>query len=198
MNLDLVHDLQAVYRKTLASMSCPGLISNIREQAGKLDWETGCFSSTVLLILMLLDTEKRFKVYSEQEEATTWLINQLTYAQATETEQADFVLVLNTARVGDLEEALRRANPGNLLNPHKGATVFVEADALSGENELILCGPGIAGASYISVRTKGSWIEARAAKNFEYPLGVDLIFTDSGDNVLCLPRTTQIARQEVG
>jgi alpha-D-ribose 1-methylphosphonate 5-triphosphate synthase subunit PhnH len=37
------------------------------------------------------------------------------------------------------------------------------------------------------------WIAARAAKNREYPLGVDMIFVDPEGRVAALPRTTGVA-----
>ena len=76
MQLDLVHDIQAVYRKTVDSMARPGLITNIHEQAAKLSLSTGAFNSSLILALMLFDTETKFKVYSLQEtEITKWIKN---------------------------------------------------------------------------------------------------------------------------
>lgn len=198
MPLDLVHDIQSAYRKMLDSMSRPGLISNISEQAGKLEVEIGCFSSTLILVLMLFDTEVRFKVFSQRAAEITKFINQLTYAKATEADDADFILLLNDAKEEDMAKALRTAYAGDLLNPHRAATIIVETDFLCNDNELILTGPGIAGKSYIKVKASGIWVDIRAEKNFEYPLGIDLIFTDPDHNIICLPRTTQIEKQVVG
>ncbi|HBW34700.1 phosphonate C-P lyase system protein PhnH [Desulfosporosinus sp. BICA1-9] len=198
MNLDLVHDIQAAYRKTLDSMSRPGLIKNIRHQADKVQMESGCFDSTLVLVLMLLDTEVKFKVYSEREAEMAKLINQLTYAKATEVESADYILVLKDAKAEDLAVALRRAYPGDLLNPHKAATMIIEADSVSNERNLSLTGPGIETECYIDVKTSDGWVDLRAEKNSEYPMGIDLIFTDREDNIVCLPRTTQITEQVGG
>ena len=198
MKLDLVHDLQAAYRKTLDSMSRPGLISNIRTQAEKVKMEINCFDSTFVLVLMLFDTEVKFKVCSEHEAEMNKLINQLTYAKATEVEQADYILVLNDAKLEELEKVFRRAYPGDLLDPHKAATMIIEADSVSNDKALTLTGPGIEQKCSIDVKTTDRWVELRAEKNSEYPLGIDLIFTDRADNILCLPRTTQIEKQVVG
>ena len=198
MKLDLVHDIQAAYRQTLDSMSRPGLISNIRDQADNLNMEISCFGSTLVLVLMLFDTEVKFKVCSEREAELAKLINQLTYAKATEVESADYILVLNDAKAADLEKAFRMAYPGDLLDPHKAATIIIEADAVSNDRNLILTGPGIEKERYINVKTTDRWVDLRTEKNSEYPLGIDLIFTDWYDNILCLPRTTQITKQVVG
>ncbi|MHB8125535.1 MAG: phosphonate C-P lyase system protein PhnH [Desulfitobacteriaceae bacterium] len=198
MKLNLVHDLQAAYRKTVDSMSRPGLINSIRDQADKVSMEIDCFDSTLIMVLMLFDTETKFKVCSEYEAEITKLINQLTYAKATEAESAAFILLLNDAKPEDMERALRMASIGDLLNPHKSATIIVEADSLSNDRELILTGPGIAGESYVKVQTTSNWVDIRTEKNSEYPLGIDLILTDQNANILCLPRTTQITKQVVG
>jgi alpha-D-ribose 1-methylphosphonate 5-triphosphate synthase subunit PhnH len=198
MKLDLVHDLQAAYRKTLESMSRPGLIRNIRQQADKVNMEISCFNSTLLMVLMLFDTEVKFKVCSKREAEMAKLINQLTYAKATEVESADYILVLNDAEPQELEEALRMAYPGDLLNPHQAATIIVEADRVNNERDLTLMGPGIETECSINVKTSGRWVEVRTEKNSEYPLGIDLIFTDRDANILCLPRTTQIRKQVGG
>lgn len=90
------------------------------------------------------------------------------------------------------------AFPGDLLNPHKAATMIIEADSVSNDRALTLSGPGIETECYINVKTAiDAWVDLRAEKNSEYPLGIDLIFVDRDDNILCLPRTTQIIKQVV-
>lgn len=200
MELDIVHDIQAAYRKVVDCMSRPGSIGNISEQAGRMDIKTGCFSATAILALMLLDAEVTFKVYSEREAEVSKLLNQLTYAKTAETKEADFIFVLQDAGPSDLETALRAAKTGDLADPQKSATVIVEADELKAEGRLRLRGPGIEAEGSVGIHPifKSEWIDLRSKKNCEYPLGIDLIFTDWEDNVLCLARTTQIERQVVG
>ncbi|SPF37586.1 Phosphonate C-P lyase system protein PhnH [Candidatus Desulfosporosinus infrequens] len=197
MKLDLVHDMQKAYRKTLASMSRPGLISNFRNQADKIDLEIGCFDATLVLVLMLFNTEVKYKVYSQCEVEMTKVINQLTYARATETEQADYILILKDARLEDLEKAFRAAYPGDLRDPHKAATIIIETNSVSNDRDLTLTGPGIEKENFIKVTIADKWLVLRADKNSEFPMGIDLIFTDSLDNILCLPRTIQISKQVV-
>jgi alpha-D-ribose 1-methylphosphonate 5-triphosphate synthase subunit PhnH len=204
MSLDLVHDIQAAYRKTIDAISQPGSLHSIREQADKVEIACGCFNSTVVLALMLMDTEVRFKVVSGREGELTKLLNQLTYAKAAETAVAQFILVTGDAQAEDVELALRDAYPGSLLDPHQSATVIFEVEELragaetnlQGEPELILSGPGIERENFIQVKTSFDWVEPRAEKNKEYPLGIDFIFTDPNGNMLALPRTTQIKKQE--
>jgi len=198
MKLDLVHDLQRAYRKTLDSMSRPGVIHNLREQADKMELETGCFNATLVLVLMLFNTEVKFSVASKHNVEMAKLIKQLTYAKVTDMENADYILVLKDAQPEELERAIRTSYPGDLRDPHKAATVIIEVDALSNERALALSGPGIERESYVKVITTERWVDLRADKNSEYPMGIDLIFTDPNDNILCLPRTVQISQQVVG
>lgn len=192
MKLDLVHDIQKAYRRVLDSMSKPGTINTIHEQAMKVSLEIGCFPSTLVLIQMLFDTEIKFKVCSQRESEIVKLINQLTYAKASTAEEADFILILNDAEGKEAETALKVASIGDLQNPQYGATFIVETRSLNSGQELKLTGPGIMTERLIKVDTLKSLMDIRAEKNAEYPLGIDLIFIDSEDHVLCLPRTTQI------
>ncbi|MGY5344286.1 phosphonate C-P lyase system protein PhnH [Paenibacillus glucanolyticus] len=200
MKLDLVHDTQLAYRKLMDSMSRPGLISELGELAGKVGLKLNCFDATVLLAAVLLDTEVTFKIISEKEEEIVRLFNQLTYAKAAETAAADFIFVLNDANSFQLEEAIRKAKAGDLIHPHASATFIVEAEQITNDNGLVLSGPGIEDTHHVQVSTcgsesRGSWLDERALRNIEYPLGIDMIFVDRDSRTLCLPRTTQISKK---
>ncbi|WP_289142860.1 phosphonate C-P lyase system protein PhnH [uncultured Brevibacillus sp.] len=198
MSLDTVHDIQIAYRKLLNSMARPGVISNLEEQAKKLEIEVGCNPSTMVLALMLLDTEVTFHVVSQRAAQITKLLNQLTYAKVVEVEQAQYIFVLNDAGSVELEKALEMAKTGDLNNPHESATVIVEADVVSGDSGLLLKGPGIKTGSVVHVKRSGDWIGIREQKNAEFPTGIDLVFVDPNHQLVCLPRTTQIVEQVIG
>jgi alpha-D-ribose 1-methylphosphonate 5-triphosphate synthase subunit PhnH len=195
MKLDLVHDIQTAYRKMIDSMSRPGLISDLREEAVKLDKSEGCFPATLLTAMMLLDTEVTFKVVSEREAEVARMFNQLTYAKAAEVHQADFIFVLQDAAPGALRSALEKANIGELVNPHLSATIVVEMNGASGHEALRLTGPGIQEMSFVQLAAGMDWVDIRAERNIEYPLGIDLMFVDADHHVLCLPRTTQVLKE---
>ncbi|MBX9976217.1 phosphonate C-P lyase system protein PhnH [Cytobacillus firmus] len=194
MKLDVVHDLQAVYRKLVDSSSRPGLISDLGKEAALLDEEktAGCSSSILLLALTLLDPEVTFKVYGSDAEAVEKEINQLTFAKAVQADQADFLFLLKDAGTGSLEDAIENANPGTFVNPHKSATIIAETGVITEGDKLLLSGPGIQTGKGINVELAGNWVEKRNEKNKEYPTGVDLVFVDRNHQLLSLPRTTQI------
>lgn len=197
MNFDAVHDIQRAYRKVVDSMSRPGLFSDLTEEADKADAEWSGLPATWVLALMLLDTEVTFSIYSQREHELTRFLNQLTFAARTEPEKADYIFVLHDANEGDLLKALQDAKVGTLQDPHASATVVVESGELSGDFELSLKGPGIEDESFVRIPLVPGWLEARAEKNVEYPLGLDMLVVDENNKLLCLPRTTQIEEREV-
>lgn len=192
MKMDLVHDLQSAYRKVLFSMSRPGIVSNLELEAAKVDLDAPCYPGTLLLALMLLDTEVSFKVVSPQEASLTRLLSQLTYARVIKCQEADFIFILADADGQNLEDALGAAKPGILTDPHCSATVIVEADKIASGQRLALSGPGIENEHLVEIKAAGQWLKKREEQIKEYPLGIDMIFLDAGGQVICIPRTTTI------
>lgn len=190
--LDLIHDIQSSYRKVLACMSRPGIIKNIIEQSEKVNIDI-CFSKSMLILMyMLLDAEVSLKIVSHKEEDIARLVNQLTYVKCKSLEEADFIFVMGDADESMVEQAFRAAKVGSLIDPHKSATIVVEAEKISNNKELLLKGPGIYKENYVQVELEGNWVVEREKKNIEYPLGIDMILVDKNSNIMCLPRTTQI------
>ena len=72
---------------------------------------------------------------------------------------------------------------------------MVEARSLSEAGSLLLSGPGIESSARLGVGLEGGWVAARAAKNVEFPLGVDLIFVDARFRLAALPRTTSVREE---
>jgi phosphonate C-P lyase system protein PhnH len=199
LTLDIVHDLQSVYRKLVDSTSRPGLISDLRKEAALVEEEAkkGCSASLLLIALTLFDQEVSFKVFSPQADSVSKTINQLTYAKPTEAKNADFLLILQDAEEGSLEEAIINAKAGTLKNPHTSAFIIVEVESVTSGEALLLKGPGIHTTELVHVDINENWVESRQEKNKEYPLGIDLIFIDQNHQLLSLPRTTQITRNRV-
>lgn len=192
MELDTVHDIQKTYRKILHCMSRPGTLENIMEESEKVDIHIDFLKPTLVIMLMLLDAEVSFKVISEKEAEVSSFISQLTYAEAKPLEEADFIFVLSDAGESGVKTAFRDSKIGDLINPHKSATLVIEAPELSNSSTFMLRGPGIEHASFAGFGLGEQWIAERKKKNIEYPLGVDAIFVDRQANVLCIPRTTQM------
>ncbi|MEC0231804.1 phosphonate C-P lyase system protein PhnH [Paenibacillus alba] len=196
MKLDLVHDVQRAYRKLVDSLSRPGIVSDLTEEAGKLETGNGCLPATWIMAEMLLDTEVSFKVFSERETQVTQWFKQTSYAREAEVGEADYIFVLRDAQPDDLLQALQAAKIGDLRDPHFSATLIIETDSLYGGTKLRLSGPGIQSFSSAEMLLGGNWMDARAERNAEYPLGLDCILVDASHRLLALPRTTQVQVEE--
>ncbi|MGH4051632.1 MAG: phosphonate C-P lyase system protein PhnH [Clostridium sp.] len=192
MSLDLVHDTQEAYRKLLKCMSRPGSIESLYSLGEKIDFDISFYKGTLVNMYVLLDGEVTFNIVSKNKQVVTNFINQLTYAKATTLEEADFIFILNDADENSLGEAFKNAKLGTLIDPHKCATIIVEAQKLSTDERYILKGPGIEDLCHVDIITNGSFVIERKNKNIEYPLGVDTIFVDREAKIMCLPRTTTI------
>lgn len=196
ITFDRVHDTQTAYRKTLDGLSRPGTIMSLAAEAKNAEGMLpGCFASTTVMAIMLLDTEVTFKVVSAREQQITSMLNQLTYAKATDATKADYIFVLRDAATVDFEQALQAAKIGTLEDTHQSATFIIETAGITNDPTWRLVGPGILDMAYANMGLDGRWSEIRAVKNDEYPLGIDLFFTDSEFRLLGIPRTTQLARQ---
>ncbi|TVX82690.1 phosphonate C-P lyase system protein PhnH [Peribacillus simplex] len=192
MNLDVVHDIQTVYRKLVTATSRPGTLVVLEREAKTLDVQMECLSSTILLARTVLDPEVTFKVISKEEEAVSRKINQLTYSKPVDLPEADFIFILHDASEEQMKEALNKAKVGNLLNPHESAMIILEVPDVTKGDSMILSGPGIQQESFISLPNVSAWLGVRNEKNREFPLGIDMYFVDQQDRLIALPRTTQI------
>ncbi|MGE7686190.1 phosphonate C-P lyase system protein PhnH [Peribacillus simplex] len=192
MNLDVVHDIQTVYRKLVTATSRPGTLVVLEREAKTLDVQMECLSSTILLARTVLDPEVTFKVISKAGETVSRMINQLTYSKPVDLPEADFIFILHDASEEQIKEALTKAKVGNLLNPHESAMIILEVPDVTKGDSMILSGPGIQQESFISLPNVSAWLGARNEKNIEFPLGIDMYFVDQQDRLIALPRTTQI------
>ncbi|MET1180254.1 phosphonate C-P lyase system protein PhnH [Peribacillus simplex] len=192
MNLDVVHDIQTVYRKLVTATSRPGTLVVLEREARTLDVQLECLSSTILLALTVLDPEVTFKVIAKEGEAVSRMINQLTYSKPVDLPEADFIFILHDASEEQMKEAINKAKVGNLFNPHESAMIILEVPDVTKGDSMILSGPGIQEESFISLPNVSAWLGVRNEKNIEFPLGIDMYFVDRQDRLIALPRTTQI------
>ena len=196
MKLDLVNDIQGGYRKVLNAMARPGIIESLEDEAKKVDMKTYSYRSTFLMMLMLLDGEVSFNVVSKNEMYITSLVSQITYAKLKSLEEADYIFVMNDSVDDKLDEVYKRAKIGDLVDPNKSATIIAEFEEIEEGNDLELRGPGVKEVNRVNISGNREWIKSREGKNEEYPLGIDAIYVGKNENVLCLPRTTQIKEKE--
>lgn len=96
------------------------------------------------------------------------------------------------ALTDDLLEIVRQASVGTMLYPDQAATLVIGCRFGSGR-DLTLSGPGIPAGETVSIQVghlpDGLWM--LRDEKIHYPLGWDVFLID-GDQVVGLPRTTQV------
>lgn len=191
--IDQVHDLQQVYRKILHSMSSPGTISSLADIAGRVDMNLACYDATIISAMTFLDAETTFHILSEDQQELIAKISEYTSAKYAPINAADFVIVLREDTEISIKNAIQNCKNGTLIDPQMSSTWIIESAQLSNEGELTLTGPGIQHTAQVHTSFDQSmWLE-RNERTKEYPLGIDLIFTDENAQVLCIPRTTSVS-----
>jgi alpha-D-ribose 1-methylphosphonate 5-triphosphate synthase subunit PhnH len=191
LTLDPVHDLQAVFRELMSAIASPGSVRNIGERAGRIDIETVLPKPLLAVGLTLLDAETVFCLRSAELGNGEAELARMTSARGGAVEEADFVFVIGGG--DEWARALSESRPGTLVDPHLGATLVVMAEAIAEGGPLSLSGPGVEPGAALDIAPGGSWLAARAEKNREYPLGVDMILLDPEGRIVALPRTTLVA-----
>ncbi|GAB3062262.1 phosphonate C-P lyase system protein PhnH [Virgibacillus ainsalahensis] len=197
MAVEQIHDVQQVYREILHSMSRPGTISTIDAASAELAHHLPCFNATIHSAMTLLDAEVTFHVLTENHSDINGKISAYTLASEAPIAEADYIIVLSDATECKILRAMRNCKIGNLINPQHSATWIMESSLLTNVGELTLSGPGIKEDITLDTRFSPLVWEARNERIKEYPMGIDLIFTDEAGQIACLPRTTVVKLPEV-
>ncbi|MGA7576556.1 MAG: phosphonate C-P lyase system protein PhnH [Desulfobaccales bacterium] len=176
---------QRTFRVLLQAMSHPGAILALPECGLEFGWQ--------MLLPTLLDQEVTFAVLGNDRPRWEREIRQLTGCPPAGVSVADFLIVPEGDSHGELVQAKR----GTLEYPDTGATVIYLVETLEAEARAELgpvCrGPGI--RDQITPGIKGLGIREflyLQEINREFPLGIDTIFLDRGNRLMCLPRSSRI------
>lgn len=195
MKTDMVFTMQEAFRKLLHAYSYPGEIVSFYEQGEQLPITSACMKASQVLMYMLLDADTNFHIITQDQELVQQF-SQLTYCLPVALEEANFIFLMKDERE-QLYDILQHCCIGTLEDPHLGATLLIECDAISNEAELILKGPGIQHENYLHIAgLMSGWQDIREQSNREYPMGIDIICIDASGNCVVLPRTTQIERDQ--
>ncbi len=182
---DVIFDSQRLFRSLLDAMANPGRIITLPD----IRIESPAANMYPLLLLMtLLDHEVSFSVLDNGALVTEYLKTN-TGSKESRLENSDFILVYG----GSSHGLIRGARVGTLEYPDESATVIYDIDSIGaggGGVLLELSGPGIADKRRIGV----SGIEQTEIEDVlamrDYPLGLDLIFSDWTGRIVCIPRST--------
>lgn len=177
---DEVFDTQAVFRLLLEAMANPARTVSIAAQQQKL---FGTDPAFLALGMTLLDNEVTFSTCGDEQLKQD--LQLVTLSQEVPVPEADYLFVSEPRR---LSAVLVQAKCGTLIDPHKSASLLIR-DSGEKAGTVTLYGAGIAGeTTFHCSETVRQALELRDQQQYEYPMGIDLIFvTDSGD-VTCIPR----------
>jgi alpha-D-ribose 1-methylphosphonate 5-triphosphate synthase subunit PhnH len=193
---DRVLHAQADFRSLLDALARPGTIKALGQSA--LVPPPRLNVSSAFVGFALLDAGVGFHLVNMSDAEATYLAAN-TGASPAALEEAAFVFTDGHEPSSTLEGI----NCGSLTYPDTSATIVIQVDALSPEPQpgglmLTLEGPGIDGRAQASLRgLNPDLLLALAARNAEFPLGIDALVTcDDGrggrPRVLGVPRTSRV------
>ncbi len=176
---------QAIYRHLLSVMSRPGTIRTFSEESAEISP-----NDMLAAAVALLDQEVSYAVLDDHQ--LDQAIRHETDARPASVAEADFIFITGGSSNGRLDQIQR----GTHLYPDAGATVIYQAEHLAEaapESTCQLSGPGIAEvACPLITGVDTGDLEALARINQDYPLGIDMIFIDTGHRVMAIPRSTKV------
>lgn len=179
-NFHETFDSQKTFRVILEAMSNPARVVHIKEYADKM---FGSCSEFLAIAMTLLDNEVSFNA-CENSELSDEIIT-LTLAKPTEFSKADYIFVCNPS---DLKTVIENAKCGDLINPHKSATLIMKDDG-SYYCDVTFKGPGIDKELAAPVSESAlNALKFRDEQEYEYPQGIDLIFVTEGGALYAIPR----------
>lgn len=192
VDFDVVFDGQRVFRALLHAMANPGQLGDITAEAAHFD---GDGRALLALGCTLLDNEET--MYIEKNRALAEALHSLTLCHEGTLEAADFIFLSSEMNLGSLEQVMTRCKRGTYADPQDSATLLIFAVNIEGETPLALSGPGVDGERVLSASVYvRDVLSLRARLDFEYPLGVDLIFCDSKGTLLAVPRLVKVSEKE--
>lgn len=182
-----VMESQAVFRMLLDALSQPG---RIWQMPVKREAALGLAPATAEICLCILDRSTALWIDPELDsEAIGAFLKFHTGCTTTrDPATADFAILADCQR----PELLTAFNPGTPEYPDRSCTVILQTDGLNDKAGVVLRGPGIESTQWLKVNGTGSALwSALRQNNALYPLGIDVVFVD-GDQIVGLPRSTQI------
>jgi alpha-D-ribose 1-methylphosphonate 5-triphosphate synthase subunit PhnH len=182
-----VFDAQEQFRIVLDAMAHPGIIYNLKD----FDFEAPLYISnaSAVIAFALLNADTSFHATGDFHISQYIALN--TGAIEETYEKADFVFIKGSENA----EVLFKLKHGNLSYPEDSATLLIDVDEISNSYfeksiQIIFRGPGVEfenrgffGGLNIEI------LETVKEINFEFPLGIDLIFCDKNNQIVGLPRS---------
>ena len=193
LNYDIVFDAQEHFRLLLDSMSRPGKINTFLPI--EIFPPEGLNHAAALTGFALLNPDASYFIAGENANAIAGYLLINTASQQAEISVADYVFIPE----GYFSEDLYGARTGTPTYPEDSTTLIVGCELISerphgNSLQFTLQGPGVDGEATVFVSgISPDLLDFAKEQNSEYPLGLDLIITDSYNNVICVPRSNKFS-----
>lgn len=186
-----VFDAQAVFRTVMDCMARPGTIGRI-SAAAKPPQPLGAAAGAVALTLCDHDTPVWLTPQLAKSKLPGWLAFHTGATVTTEKQVARFAFI----EKGGVVPGFDMFSQGTQEYPDRSTTLVIEVGSFEGGDPLVLTGPGIRDEARIApTGLPEAFLSLAQANRALFPRGIDLILV-SGDEVVCLPRTTVIRNGE--
>jgi len=185
-----VFEAQSTFKTLMDCMARPGTIETVDAPSAPPS-PMGAGAGAVALTLCDHDTPVYLSPALTEAGVQGWLAFQTGSLLIENRGEAAFAFFEKGAAL----PALSTLSMGTQEYPDRSTTIVAELSDLRGGPLLMLSGPGIDGETTIAPRGLPPHFEDMWRENVVlYPRGVDLVLV-SGPNILCLPRTTKIAKR---
>lgn len=178
---------QQTFRAVLDALSRP---TRPLPVAGPAEAPASLGPALAAVLLTLLDEECSAWLggrFADDAELDAWLAFHTGVRRARTAAEADFVVV-DAAAAPALEDLAQ----GSDEEPHRSATVVLDARGCTGDRRWSAHGPGIEGSAVLVAPWADAEFFGRWTRNAaQFPRGVDLLVLDAG-SVTGLPRTTRL------
>jgi alpha-D-ribose 1-methylphosphonate 5-triphosphate synthase subunit PhnH len=188
---DPVFQSHSTFKTLMDCMARPGLVGTLKPDANP-PAPMGPGSGAIALTLCDHDTSVTLSPAMIATGVQSWFAFQTGALVTSERDEAAFAFY----ELGAQLPALPTFSTGSQEYPDRSTTIVLELATFDGGQPLVLTGPGIKEQVVIAPLGLPAHFDSLWRDNAGlYPRGVDLILV-SGLDIVCLPRTVKIRKQE--
>lgn len=204
-NADL-HRMQRTFRSVLDAFAHPGTVQSIEPAPDNPLRPAALDAALESAVRLFVDHAVTFGVADGESDALAAYVSGETHSSRASVPDAEYVVVPARADACTAHRAVAEACRGTLIAPEKGATLLMGctqlAEAGSGSCEgkgdgpamfaMEVRGPGVRDVNRFAV-DRIEWARARAARNDEFPCGIEILLVDADGRIVAIPRSSQVA-----